>query len=70
MVASRRGHVVGVSNVFATADPDRLWQEIPTAVAGHFPDLPLVGYERDGSLAAARRAGFVRVGPLRVWLAD
>jgi hypothetical protein len=66
VVASRRGHVVGVSNVFATADPDRLWQEIPT----HFPDLPLVGYERDGSLAAARRAGFVRVGPLRVWLAD
>jgi hypothetical protein len=69
-VASRSGQVVGVSNVFAATDPDRVWQEIAVAVAAHFPGLPLVGYEHGDSLAAAGRAGFRGVGPLRVWLAD
>jgi hypothetical protein len=32
-----------------------------------FPGLPLVGYECGYELAAAHRAGFETVGPLRVW---
>ena len=40
------------------------------AVSARFPGLPLVGYEHGDSLAAARRAGFSPIGPLRVWLRD
>lgn len=70
VVANRSGPVVGVSNVFATTDPERLWHGIPAAVAAYFPGLPLVGYEGDEGLTAAARAGFVAVGRLRVWIAD
>lgn len=37
-------------------------------ISAQDPDLPLVGYENGASLRAARSAGFVSVGSLRVWL--
>ena len=37
---------------------------------GIFPDLPLIGYERDEALADAQNSGFKAVGSLRVWLAE
>ena len=68
-VVNRTGSVVGVSNVFTTAIAiDEAWAGIAAAVAGVFPQLPLVGYERGDALHAALAAGFAQVGPLRVWL--
>jgi hypothetical protein len=62
---------VGVSNLFATAvDEDRVWAGAVSAIAARFAGLPLVGYDHGPSLAAARRAGFVTTGPLRVWMKD
>ncbi|OEJ35976.1 hypothetical protein BGK67_26705 [Streptomyces subrutilus] len=64
------GAVVGLSNLFAhdEADTDAAWAGALTAIAARWPDLPVVGYESGDDLAAAVRAGFTPVGPLRVWL--
>jgi hypothetical protein len=69
VIGSRSASVVGLSNLFIlTADPDEVWAGASGVVSARFPGLPLVGYENDASLQAARRSGFVSVGPLRVWL--
>lgn len=71
VIANRSASVVGFSNLFSTSgDTDEVWRGAPAAVSAAFPGLPLVGYESGDSLAAARRAGFVSLGPLRVWLKD
>jgi len=62
VIANRSGSVVGISNAFGLQDD---WE---TAVSARFPGLPMVGYEHGPGLAAAKAAGFVGVGPLRVWL--
>ncbi|MFI5924592.1 hypothetical protein ACIA3K_01300 [Micromonospora sp. NPDC051543] len=55
----------GVSNLFSsTDDPDEIWR----AVVVTRPGVPLVGYESAPDLPPARRAGFLPIGPLRVWL--
>ena len=70
-IGHRGTQAVGVSNLFATTAPiDQVWTGAVAAICTRFPDLPLVGYETDADLLAARRAGFVSVGPLRVWLKD
>jgi hypothetical protein len=56
VIAHRGEHAVGISNAF----PD-----FRTTAA--FRGLPMVGYEHGSALAAALAAGFVSVGPLRVW---
>jgi hypothetical protein len=56
VIAHRGERAVGISNAFP---------EFGTTAA--FTGLPLVGYERGAALAAAHRAGFASVGPLRVW---
>ena len=67
----RSRSVVGVSNLFTTtADIDQAWAGATAVISAQNPDLPLVGYENEASLQAARRASFVSVGPLRVWLKD
>jgi len=43
------------------------WSSLATEVAGHFPALPLVGYEQGEAREAALAHGFVETGPLRVW---
>jgi hypothetical protein len=70
VVGNRSGSVIGISNVFAAGDRDRVWASAARAVADRFPGLPLVGYEHGDDLTAAHRAGFRSVGPLRVWLKD
>lgn len=58
------GTAIGVSNVVAAdADLDEAWRGVIALTLGR----DLVGYERGPDLAAARRAGGVDVGPLRVW---
>ncbi|WP_034087783.1 hypothetical protein [Streptacidiphilus albus] len=62
--------LVGLSNLFATDDADEAEVRscVLRAAAGHFPGLPVVGYEHGGALAAALDSGFSAIGPLRIWL--
>jgi len=70
-IGNRSGSVIGVSNVFTTtAEMDQVWTGAIAAISAQFGCLPLVGYEHGASLRAAHRAGFVSVGPLRIWLKD
>ena len=70
-VLNRAAGVVGVSNFFTNAlDREAEWANAIASTAAHFPDAPLVGYERGDDLAAALRNGFVAMGPLRVWIND
>lgn len=62
------GNEVGLSNVLtARGELATTWTSLVQAVSSWFPDLPIVGYERDADLMAARSAGFAAIGPLRVW---
>ncbi|MFJ8075050.1 hypothetical protein ACIQ7Q_14230 [Streptomyces sp. NPDC096176] len=64
------GAAAGVSNLFTTDhDLGAAWAGCLSAVAREWPGLPVVGYESGDALAAARAAGCVPTGPLRVWLA-
>jgi hypothetical protein len=67
-IANRTGDVVGLSNVF-TPDSESIqfWVGCIDAVQGHFPGLPLVGYEGGTQLTIAKAAGFEVVQDLRVW---
>jgi hypothetical protein len=65
VIANRSNSVVGLSNAFGL---DHDWEPAVQAVCERFPGLAMVGYEHGSDLAAARAAGFVSVGPLRVWL--
>jgi hypothetical protein len=65
-ILNRSDDVIGISNVF-TPDPAD-WSHLRSFVNARHPDLPLVGYESDAALDAARASGFVDVGSLRVWL--
>ncbi|WP_405977791.1 hypothetical protein [Streptomyces sp. NBC_00158] len=73
-VLSTGGGVVGVSNLFAHHDAhddahaDAAWAAALDAAARHWPELPVVGYERGEDLDTAVRAGFTPLGPLRIWL--
>jgi hypothetical protein len=64
--------LVGLSNLFATGRTGvaAIWAAAITSAAGHFPGLPLVGYEHedDLALALALASGFTPIGALRVWL--
>ena len=61
-VARLSSGVVDVSNVFAVPGHHLDWPSLATAIQAIFPSRPIVGYERGGSLDAARKAGFVGVG--------
>ncbi|MFD0548777.1 hypothetical protein ACFQ0X_06050 [Streptomyces rectiviolaceus] len=67
-IASRGASVVGVSNLFTSADEESAWAGCLAEVARLWPDLPVVGYESGESLDSAVRQGFTPIGPLRVWL--
>lgn len=68
-IANRSEDVVGLSNFFVpSSDTKNYWPGCAAAIRTLFPDLPIVGYERDEELQLAHQAGFESVGPLRVWL--
>ncbi|MFI6091231.1 hypothetical protein [Streptomyces sp. NPDC051218] len=67
-VANRAASVVGVSNLFTSADEESAWAGCLAEVARLWPGLPVVGYESGESLAAAVGQGFTPIGSLRVWL--
>lgn len=67
-IANRSDGVVGWSNFFAPRTELReLAVESIAAIAGLFPDLPIVGYEHGENLRRASALGFESIGPLRVW---
>jgi hypothetical protein len=68
-IGNRSRTAVGLSNLFTvSADIDEVWAGAVAALSRVFGAMPAVGYERGEHLAAAHRAGFVSVGPLRIWL--
>jgi hypothetical protein len=70
-VLNRAAGVVGLSNLFTTnGDLDGAWNGAVAAARELFPDEAIVGYESGADLDAARRRGFVPLGPLRVWVND
>jgi hypothetical protein len=67
-IANRSPGVVGLSNIFsAAAFAEETWAALVGCASAAFPNTPLVGYERDAELRLAMNAGFVPIGPLRVW---
>jgi hypothetical protein len=67
-VANRSDDVVGWSNFFAPSSELRdCAVDLLSAIAGLFPDLPIVGYEHGDDLRHANALGFESLGPLRVW---
>lgn len=58
---------VDVSNTWAV-DPAGEWEDVVAAAAALFPGRALVGYESGVDLDQARDAGFVALGPQRVWV--
>jgi hypothetical protein len=68
VIAYTSDGVTGISNVFKSGSAGGpLWPSAVRAAAALRPGLPVVGYERGEDLAAARKAGFRVLGPLRVW---
>lgn len=66
---NRSATVVGLSNVFP--DPRTLadaWTGLLATIGEQFPGLPIVGYESEDSIDAARDHGFTSLGPLRIWI--
>jgi hypothetical protein len=71
VIGNRSESVVGLSNLLiGEVDLGQVWAEASEALGAQFPGLPMVGYEDGTNLRAAHHAGFVSVGPLRVWLND
>ena len=70
-IVNRSRGAVGISNVFfLTGAPTGAWAGLVGEIDTRFPGLPTVGYEPEGLLGGARRAGFRTIGPLRVWIKD
>lgn len=61
--------VVGYTNLFVPDQDSDAWRASAIAmIAAEYPDLPIVGYESGGDIAAMRRCGFETIGALRVWV--
>jgi hypothetical protein len=68
-IAHQSDGVIGLSNVFGPEGyGPRIWAGSVAASHEAFPGRPLAGYETGHDLAAAQSAGFITIGPLRVWL--
>jgi hypothetical protein len=68
-IANRSATVIGLSNVFdAGGDLESAWSGGAEAVEALWGGMPVVGYDSDESLDAARRAGFESIGELVVWI--
>jgi len=70
-IFNRSPSAVGLSNVFSSSDDlTQTYEACVSAVANHFPGMPIVGYEAGEALAAAHTQGFQSVGRLAVWLKE
>jgi hypothetical protein len=70
-IVSRSAQAAGISNVFTEAGRgSETWSALAQCARAFFPDLPLIGYERDQELAHAQSTGFHTAGELQVWIAN
>jgi hypothetical protein len=68
-IANRSSAVIGLSNVFHLGgDLESAWLAGARFAQTRWGAMPVVTYDSGESLAAARAAGFVTVGPLTVWV--
>ena len=68
-VTSRSGAAVGLSNVFdVSGDLESGYRDAAGAAQERFGAVPVVGYDSGAALEAARRAGFLGIGDLAVWV--
>jgi hypothetical protein len=68
-IANRSATVIGLSNVFDTGeDLESAWSGGAAAAEALWGEMPVVAYDSDASLDAARRAGFESIGELVVWI--
>jgi hypothetical protein len=65
-IAYRTDSVVGLSNNF-TRD-DNSWDGCRDAVVSRYPDITIVAYEAQDSIAFPQQSGFEPVAPVRVWV--
>jgi hypothetical protein len=68
VVVHDAGPVAGVSNGWSLDGQPLEWAEVVEAAAHEFPGRPLTDYASGADLAAMVAAGFVGLGPQRVWL--
>ncbi len=67
-IAHHTDDVVGLSNVFISADdPPAFWAGFLAMFQERFPGVPIVGYEHGPGLAIAKEIGFAELHPLKVW---
>jgi hypothetical protein len=68
-VVSQSTSVVGIIDLFTTKAMDDVeaWATLPTATAGFFPGLPIVGWVGEAQRDAALTYHFVEIGALRMW---
>ena len=68
-IASHSRNVTGVSNLFLPPAQTMAFRAgCLAAIAGRFPDRPLVGYEGGDNLAEMHTLGFTATGPVRIWV--
>lgn len=71
VIANHGARVVGLSNLFGPPlEQQTFWLEAANVAQIHFPDLPLVGYERGQDLMFAKEAGFESLQSLAVWVSQ
>jgi hypothetical protein len=71
VVLNRGADVIGLTNLFTRrGDLDAAWNAATNTASALFPNEAIVGYESGSDLSAARRHGFVSLGPLLVWMND
>jgi hypothetical protein len=68
-VANRSAAAIGLSNVFDHGDDlESAYRDAARAAQQRCGSMPVVGYDSDAALEAARRARFVVIGDLAVWI--
>jgi RimJ/RimL family protein N-acetyltransferase len=68
-VANRSAGAIGLSNVFDERDDlEAAYLDGASAAQARWGPLPVVGYDSGEALDAARRAGFVPIGELTLWV--
>jgi hypothetical protein len=69
-IANMSAECVGISNLFCAPSDEDVFGEATRAVGSMDRHRPIVGYVAGPRLDAARRAGFVSIGALRILTAD
>lgn len=70
-IVNKSDEVVGLSNMFTPdQDSSNYWIEAINLINQTYPNLTIVGYERDEELKTALSVGCMTIGELRVWIKE